>query len=92
MGRTPMKKAPDPDLGTELIPKERYTSVEFMRLEQERMWKRVGLLAGRESDIRTPGDYFTFELGSEYSLRVIPGGDVLDEDMYNLPRVQAGMS
>ena len=29
---------------------------------------------------------------SEYSLSVIPGGDVLDEDMYNLPRVQAGMS
>ncbi len=29
---------------------------------------------------------------SKYSLTVIPGGDVLDEDMYNLPRVQAGMS
>ncbi len=65
-----MEKAPDPDLGTELISKERYTSVEFMRLEQERMWKRVWLLAGRESDIRTPGDYFTFELGPESILVV----------------------
>ncbi len=65
-----MEKAPDPDLGTELIPKERYSSVEFMRLEQERMWKRVWLLAGRESDIPTPGDYFTFELGSESILVV----------------------
>ncbi|MCH6561431.1 MAG: aromatic ring-hydroxylating dioxygenase subunit alpha [Myxococcales bacterium] len=70
MARTPMEKAPDPDLGTELIPKERYTSVEFMRLEQERMWRRVWLLAGRESDIPTPGDYFTFELGSESILVV----------------------
>ncbi len=29
---------------------------------------------------------------SEDSLTVIPGGDVLGEHMYNLPRVQAGMS
>jgi phenylpropionate dioxygenase-like ring-hydroxylating dioxygenase large terminal subunit len=48
-----------------LIPKERYTSSEFMRLEWERMWTRVWLLAGRESDATTPGDYFTFEIGPE---------------------------
>lgn len=29
------------------------------------MWTKVWLLAGRESDLRAPGDYFTFEIGSE---------------------------
>jgi hypothetical protein len=31
-------------------------------------------------------------LSDGYSLAHIPGGDVLDEDMYNLPRIQAGMT
>ena len=46
--RTPTEKAPEPDLGTASIPKERYTSPEFMRLELERLWPRVWLLAGRD--------------------------------------------
>ena len=37
---TPTEKAPEPVLGTELIPKERYTSKEYMELEWERMWTR----------------------------------------------------
>ena len=63
--KTPMERAPVPDLGTDPIPKERYTSAEFARLEWERMWTRVWLLAGRASDIPEPGDYFTFEIGHE---------------------------
>ncbi|HYC21270.1 MAG TPA: aromatic ring-hydroxylating dioxygenase subunit alpha [Candidatus Bathyarchaeia archaeon] len=63
--RTPMHKAPDPDLGRDLIPKTRYTSRDFAQLEWEGMWRRVWLLAGRESDIPEPGDYFTFEIGPE---------------------------
>jgi phenylpropionate dioxygenase-like ring-hydroxylating dioxygenase large terminal subunit len=63
--RTPMERAPVPDLGTDPIPKERYTSPEFAALEWERMWTRVWLLAGRASDIPEPGDYFTFEIGPE---------------------------
>jgi len=31
--RTPTQKLLEPDLGTELIPKERYLSAEFMDLE-----------------------------------------------------------
>ena len=58
------------DLGSELIPKERYTSAEFARLEWERMWTRVWLLAGRASDAARPGDYFTFEIGPESILIV----------------------
>ena len=62
---TPLDKAPEPDLGTGIIPKERYTSVEFARLEWERMWTRTWLLAGPLQDVRDPGDFFTFEIGPE---------------------------
>ncbi len=67
---TPTEKAPEPVLGTELIPKERYTSKEYMELEWERMWTRVWNMAGRESDIPNVGDYFTTELGPESFLIV----------------------
>ena len=67
---TPTEKAPEPVLGTALIPKERYTSKEYMALEWERMWTKVWNMAGRESDIPNVGDYFTTELGSESFLIV----------------------
>ena len=67
---TPMEKAPEPVLGTELIPKERYISKEYMELEWERMWTKVWNWAGRLQDIPNPGDYFTTELGSESILIV----------------------
>ena len=56
---TPTEKASEPLLGTELIPKERYVSKEYMELEWERMWTKVWNMAGRESDIPNIGDYFT---------------------------------
>ena len=68
--RTPVEKAPEPSLGTELIPKERYTSKAFMELEWERMWTKVWNIAGRASDIPNVGDYFTTELGPESFLIV----------------------
>ena len=67
---TPTEKAHEPVLGTELIPKERYTSEAYMRLEWEHMWTKVWNMAGRESDIPNVGDYFTTELGSESFLIV----------------------
>ena len=70
VSQTPTEKAPEPALGTELIPKERYTSAEFMRLEWERMWTKVWNIAGRESDIPNVGDYFTTGLGPESFLIV----------------------
>ena len=38
--KTPAQKEPDPDLGYDFIPKERYTSKEFMELEWERLWTK----------------------------------------------------
>jgi len=52
------------------IPKERYTDRAFAALEWQRMWTKVWLLAGRTSDVVEPGDYFTFEIGTESVLVV----------------------
>ena len=72
-----MERAPVPDLGTERIPKERYTSAEFAEREWEKLWTKVWLMTGRESDIPEPGDYYTFEIGRE-SILVIrqPDGSI----------------
>ena len=58
--QTPMERAPIPDLGTEIIPKERYTSRAFAEREWEKLWSKVWLMAGRESDASEPGDYTLF--------------------------------
>jgi phenylpropionate dioxygenase-like ring-hydroxylating dioxygenase large terminal subunit len=62
---TPAEKAPDPDLGHDLIPAERYTSPEFLKLEWERMWTRVWLLGGRSDDIAQAGDWIATDIGRE---------------------------
>ncbi|MEO1119329.1 MAG: aromatic ring-hydroxylating dioxygenase subunit alpha, partial [Pseudomonadota bacterium] len=51
-GGTPVEHTPPPDdLGYDLIPKSRYTSEDYMRLEWERMWTKVWLLAGFAQDL-----------------------------------------
>jgi phenylpropionate dioxygenase-like ring-hydroxylating dioxygenase large terminal subunit len=58
-------KVPYVDNGTERVSSERYYSPEWMAREWERLWPRVWLIAGVVSDVREPGDYFTFDLGHE---------------------------
>jgi phenylpropionate dioxygenase-like ring-hydroxylating dioxygenase large terminal subunit len=67
---TPVEKAPDPELGHDPIPKERYTSAEFMQLEWDRLWTKVWLLGGLESDLAEPGDYICTSIGKESVLMV----------------------
>ena len=67
---TPAEKAPDPDLPYDLISKERYTSLEFMRLEWEKIWTKVWLLGGISADLKEPGDYVATEMGRESVLIV----------------------
>jgi phenylpropionate dioxygenase-like ring-hydroxylating dioxygenase large terminal subunit len=67
---TPVEKAPDPDFDYDLIPAERYTSADFMKLEWERLWTKVWLLGGRSDDIREPGDYICTDIGRESVLIV----------------------
>ena len=63
--KTPCEKAPDPHLGYDFIPKERYTSKEFMDLEWERMWTKVWLQGAWCGDIKKPGDYVVTDIGKE---------------------------
>ncbi|HKD70152.1 MAG TPA: aromatic ring-hydroxylating dioxygenase subunit alpha [Candidatus Binataceae bacterium] len=78
-----LRKSPEPALDASLIPKERYLSPEVMRLEWDRMWRRVWLYAGPLSDLGEVGDYFTFEIGPESVLVVRTGADQL-QAMYNV--------
>lgn len=57
----PMDKAPDPDLGTDRIPVDRYIDPAFLQLEDERIWSKTWLLAGALCDVAEPGGYFVFE-------------------------------
>ncbi|MDD9802643.1 MAG: aromatic ring-hydroxylating dioxygenase subunit alpha [Deltaproteobacteria bacterium] len=62
---TPIAKAPEPELGSGIIHKDRYTTREFMALEWERMWTKVWLLGPRLSDLAKVGDYVCEEIGPE---------------------------
>ncbi len=69
-GGTPLAKSPRIDLGTEVIPKERYTSEEFMELEWEKIWTKTWLLGCREDQIPEPGDFICTNIGRESVLIV----------------------
>ncbi len=62
---TPVEHVPLPDLGYQRIPKERYTSAEFLELEWQAVWSKVWLLGGLERDMPEPGDYVCTDIGRE---------------------------
>ena len=80
---TPCAKEPDPQLGHDLIRKERYTTPEFMQLEWERIWKKVWLLGAVESDLREPGDFVATEIGRE-SVLIVRQADGSVRAFYNV--------
>ncbi len=64
------------------IPVERHTSDEFALLENEHMWPRTWVVAGRAEDVASPGDYFVFkDLG--VPLLVVRGTDGRIRCFYN---------
>ncbi|MBI1392354.1 MAG: Rieske 2Fe-2S domain-containing protein [Alphaproteobacteria bacterium] len=67
---TPVEPAPRPNFPNDLIPKQRYTSREYMTREWEAMWTKVWLLGCREDDIPNPGDHIVTEIGRESILLV----------------------
>lgn len=67
---TSAAKAPERKLDTELIPKERYTSAEFMQREWEGIWSKVWLLGCREDQLRDAGDFICTNIGRESVLLV----------------------
>jgi phenylpropionate dioxygenase-like ring-hydroxylating dioxygenase large terminal subunit len=58
-------KQPHVDNGTAPLDPYRYYSKDFMDLEWERLWTRVWLIAGVESDIPEAGDYLLFKIKNE---------------------------
>ena len=67
---TPLDKTPDVNLGTNIIPKERYTSADFMEKEWNEIWTKVWLLGCREDQIPEPGDFICTNIGRESVLLV----------------------
>lgn len=64
-----LKQGKCPDLGSEPLSTERYTSAEFFQREIDRMWPRVWQFAAREEELRNPGDVVVYEnAGRSYAL------------------------
>ena len=64
------------------IPTERHTSHVFHDLEQEHLWPKTWVIAGRAEDVPEPGDYMTFDdLG--VPLLIVRGTDGVIRCFYN---------
>jgi phenylpropionate dioxygenase-like ring-hydroxylating dioxygenase large terminal subunit len=80
---TPAGRAPEPELGTALIRKERYTSQEFMRREWDKVWTKVWLLGGPLRDLRAAGDFIATDIGKE-SVLIVKQADGSLRAFYNV--------
>ena|SRR2546421_11455765 len=78
-----VEKAPESRLGSDPIQAERYINSDFMKLEWERVWTKVWLLAGPVTDLVKPGDYFTTTIGLE-SILIVRGHDGRVRAVYNV--------
>src|SRR5262249_35810247 len=47
------------------LPKERYTTDEFMAWELEQLWPRVWQIAGRVEELAAPGDFLEYAIGDD---------------------------
>jgi len=56
--------------GNGFVPKERYTSPDFARLEVDRLWGRVWQIACREEELPEPGDFVEYQIGDQSILVV----------------------
>lgn len=63
-------------MSNQQIPKDRYTSKEYLRAEAERLWPQVWQVAGLSCDLTSEGSYFTFDVTSESVLVVRHEGGV----------------
>jgi Rieske 2Fe-2S family protein len=50
--------------GRDVLPRERFTSQEFLELEYERLWPRVWQVACREEEIPERGDFVEYRIGA----------------------------
>ena len=59
------------------VPKERYTSPEFLALEMDRLWSRVWQVACREEELGEVGDYIEYMIGDQSILVVRSAPDTI---------------
>ena len=57
------------------IPKERYTSPDWLALEYERLWPRVWQMACRIEEVPQAGDFMEYRIGDQSVLIVRDGSD-----------------
>jgi len=76
-------KQPFVDNGLEIMEPSRYYDTGFMQQEWERLWTRVWLIAGIETDIPDAGDYSVFRVGRE-SILLVRQQDGSVKAMYNV--------
>jgi len=57
-------------IGSSRVPKERYTSPDFLALEHARLFPRVWQMACREEEIAEPGCFYDYRIGRESVLVV----------------------
>ena len=62
---------------------DRYVSEPVMEQEWAQIWRRTWLVAGLQSDVAKPGDYFVFDLGREQIL-VVCSSDGGVQSYYNV--------
>jgi Rieske 2Fe-2S family protein len=62
-----------------------YTAPQIFQIDMDRIFRRYWLYAGHISQVTNPGDYFTFEIGSE-SLIVTRGQDDRIHALFNMCR------
>lgn len=76
-------KQPYVDNGLAIMDPARYYARDFMDTEWERLWTRVWLIGGIESDIPDAGDYTVFRIGRE-SILLVRQDDGSVRAMYNV--------
>jgi phenylpropionate dioxygenase-like ring-hydroxylating dioxygenase large terminal subunit len=67
------------------MPKSVYTSPDFSQMEQERIFARAWLCAGRAEALKAPGDYLTLEISGEPVI-ILRGADGALRGMSNVCR------
>jgi phenylpropionate dioxygenase-like ring-hydroxylating dioxygenase large terminal subunit len=59
-----------PEVRIDRVPPDAYVLPEYVKLETEKLWPRVWLMACREEQFKKVGDYVTFDIGQESFLFV----------------------
>ena len=63
--KTPVDKAPDPQLDTDFIDHERYIIPEFAKREWDQIWTKTWLMGADIDDLANPGDFVVTEIGRQ---------------------------